>query len=68
MSPRAQLGGGTRGTRPHFFRQWHIICHVPHIFLFRFGNILVSHQPAPSHFTTKLRVWMSQPAKRRRSQ
>jgi len=47
---------GTRGTTPPTFSDtWDIICHVPLHLLFRFCNILVSHQPVSLHFTTKLR-------------
>jgi len=50
---------GTRVTRPHTFSDsgiWYVMS--PHIFLFRFRNVLVSHQAAPSHVTTKLRSWI----------
>jgi len=47
---------GTRGTRPPTFSDsGDLICHVPPHFLFRFRNILVSHQTVPPHFATKLR-------------
>jgi len=49
---------GTRGTRPHHFSDsGDIICHVPHIFLFRLRNIVVHTKLCPSHVTTKLRLW-----------
>ena len=32
----AQYGGGHGGRVPHFFRGGDIICHVPHIYHFRF--------------------------------
>jgi len=44
----------TRGTL-FFFRQWGYNMLCPPHFLFSLRNILVSHQPAPPHFTTKLR-------------
>jgi len=44
----------TRGTRPPTFSDCgDIIYHVPHIFLFRFRNILVSHQAVPLTFYNK---------------
>ena len=46
---------GTRGTRPPTFSDsGDIICQVPHIFLFRFGNRLVSHQAVPLTFYNKI--------------
>ena len=46
---------GTRGMRPPIFSDsGDIICHVPHIFLFRFRIILVSHQAAPLTFYNKI--------------
>jgi len=48
--PWAQLGGGHGGrVPPTFSDSGDIICHTPRIFLFRFRNILVSHQAAPPH-------------------
>jgi len=41
---------------PTFSDSGDIIYHVLHILLFRFRNILVSHQADPSHFTAKLRL------------
>jgi len=46
---------GTRETRPPTFSDSEdIICHAPHIFLFRFRNILVSHQAVPLTFYNKI--------------
>jgi len=47
---------GTWGrVPPTFSDNGDIICYVPPHVLFRFRNILSSHQPVPPHFTTKLR-------------
>jgi len=51
----AQLVGGHEGRVPHFSDSGDIIYHAPHIFLFRFHNILVSHQTVPLTFYNKLR-------------
>jgi len=46
---------GTRGSRPPTFSDSEdIICHLAHIFLFRFRNILVSHQAYPLTFYNKI--------------
>jgi len=46
---------GTRATRPLTFSDsGDIICHVPPHFLFRFRNILVSHQAVPLTFYNKI--------------
>jgi len=51
----AQLGGGHGGRVPSTFSDsGDIICRVPHIFLFRFRNILVSHQLVPLTFHNKI--------------
>jgi len=45
----------TRGTRPLTISDSEdIIFHVPQIFLFRFRNILVSHQAIPLTFYNKI--------------
>jgi len=44
--------GGTRP--PTFSDSGDIICHVPAQFLFRFRNILVSHQAVPLTFYNKI--------------
>jgi len=51
----AQLGGGHGGrVPPTFSDSGAIIYHIPHIFLFRSRNILVSHQTAPLTFYNKI--------------
>jgi len=50
----AQLGGGHRGrVPPTFSDSGDVICHVPRFLLFRFCNILVSHQAVPLTFYNK---------------
>jgi len=45
---------GTRGRVPSTFSDsGNIICHVPHIFLFRFRDILVAYQAVPLTFYNK---------------
>ena len=47
-APMSAIRWGTRGRVPTSFSDSGIIiCHVPHLFLFTFRNILVSHQAAP---------------------
>jgi len=49
----------TRGMHPPTFSDsGDTIFHVPLHFLFRFHNVLVSHPPVSSHFTTKLGPWV----------
>jgi len=51
----AQSGGGHGGhVTPTFSDSGDTICHVPHILLFRFSNILVSHQAVPPTFYNKI--------------
>jgi len=46
---------GTRGrVPPTFSDSGDLICHVPHIFLFSFRNISVSHQAVPLTFYNKI--------------
>ena len=48
------MGANRWGARhPTFSDSGDIICHVPHIFLFRFRIILVSHQTVPPTFYNK---------------
>jgi len=46
-------GHGER-VPPTFSDSGDIICHVHHIFIFRFRNILVSHQAVPLTFYNKI--------------
>jgi len=60
---------GTWGASPPTFSDsGDTICHVPHILLFRFCNILVSHQAVPPTFYNKIALmsvctvmWISPP-------
>ena len=53
---------GTRETGPPTFSDsGDIICHVPHIFLFRFGNILVLHQAVSLTFYNKIALMFETP-------
>jgi len=54
---------GTWGTRPPTFSDCgNIIRHVPHIFLLRFRNILVSHQVVHPTFYNKIALMAAAPA------
>ena len=55
VQPWAQLGGGHGGRVPPLFQTVGIYyAMLPHIFLFRFRNILVSHQAVPPTFSNKI--------------
>jgi len=56
-----QSGGGHGGrVPPTFSDSGDIICHFPHIFLFRFRNVLVSHQAVPLTFCNKIALMHTQ--------
>jgi len=54
------MGAIRWGTRlPTFPDSGNILCHVPHILLFRFRNILVSYQAVPLTFYNKIALMLS---------
>ena len=59
----AAMGTIRWGTRPPTFSDsGNIIHHVPHIFLFRFRNLLVSHQVVHPTFCNKIALMAAAPA------